>query len=807
MIRNYLKVAWRNLLKYRFYSGINILGMSVGIASVLLMALFVQHELSYDRYYEDAERLYRVDFSARMAGNDIELGATSASTGPVFLEEIPEVEDMGRFRTMGTWIVAYEDTRFQEEDLTFADPGIIRLFDLEFLAGNPETALTEPSTIVLTQPMAQKYFGEADPMGKVLVLDGDEEYEVTGVIKPIPDNTHFHFDFFASAETLDQTNDPIWLNINYTTYLKLREGASEEEVEAKFPSFVEKYVGGEIQQFMGISLSDFSEQGNHIRYSLSPVTDIHLHSQMDEELEANGSMEYVWIFGAIALFILVIACINFMNLATARSANRAKEVGIRKTLGSLKKQLVAQFMSEAFLLSLLAFVIGSVLAVLALPYFNQLSGKTLTLDSIPWNTFLPVMVGVGLFMALLAGSYPAFYLSAFRPIAVLKGSLQGGMKHKGLRSSLVVFQFVCSIALIVCTLVVGQQMRFIQDQNLGYNREQLVTVENAYLLGDNLDAYKEEMQRNPSVVSATIASDLPTPTGRNVSIFFPGTDVNHPLAAPMVRWRVDHDYIPTFEMNLAHGRNFAEEFATDSAAVLLNEAAMRQFQFTEENVIGSQIGRAGGDDGADIFEVVGVVENFFIESLRENIRPMIILLGPNTGRVTFRISTQDTQGVLADLEDKWTELSNGQPFNYAFLDDEFASVYENEERQGQLFTVFAGLAILIACLGLFGLAAFTAEQRTKEIGIRKVLGASVIQLVKLLSKEFMLLIVVAFVLASVLAGYLMQAWLADFAYHTNLKWWVFAVSGFSALLIAGLTMSYQSIRAAMADPVKSLRSE
>ncbi|HAA16556.1 MAG TPA: cell division protein FtsX, partial [Cytophagales bacterium] len=660
---------------------------------------------------------------------------------------------------------------------------------------DPETALSEPNTIVLTQPIARKYFGDADPMGKVLVLDGDEEYEVTGVIKPIPDNTHFHFDFFASAETLEETNSPIWLNINFVTYIKLREGTTEASVEEKFPGLVEKYVGQELQQFMGVSLADFSEQGNHIRYSLSPVTDIHLHSQMDEELEANGSMEYVWIFGAIALFILVIACINFMNLATARSANRAKEVGIRKTLGSLKKQLVAQFMSEAFLLSLLAFVIGSVLAVLALPYFNQLSGKTLSLDTIPWSTFLPVMLGVGLFMALLAGSYPAFYLSAFRPIAVLKGSLQGGMKHKGLRSSLVVFQFVCSIALIVCTLVVGQQMRYIQDQNLGYNREQLVTVENAYLLGDNLEAYKEELLRNPNVVSGTIASDLPTPSGRNVSIFYPGTDVNHPLAAPMVRWRIDYDYIPTFEMNLAHGRNFDRDFATDSAAVLINEAAMRQFQFSAEEVIGSQIGLADGE-GSEIYDVVGVVEDFFYMSMRENIRPMVVFLGPNRGRVTFRVTAQETAAVLSAMEDSWTDLSNGQPFNYAFLDDEFASVYEDEQRQGQLFTVFAGLAILIACLGLFGLAAFTAEQRTKEIGIRKVLGASVLQLVKLLSKEFMLLILIAFVVASVIAGLLMQQWLADFAYHTTLSWWVFAVSGITALLIAGLTMSYQSIRAA-----------
>ncbi|HAA23923.1 MAG TPA: cell division protein FtsX [Cytophagales bacterium] len=811
MIRNYIKVAFRNLWKYKFYSAINVLGLSIGIASVLLMVLYVQHELSYDQYYEDADRIYRVDFSGTMAGQDFAVAVVSPHAGPTFLEEYPEVEDYARFRNQGSWIIDYEGEKYREDGgvLIFADQGVARMFDFEFLAGNPEDALEEPNKLVLTETIAKKYFGDADPMGKILNLDNSEDYEVTGVIKDIPGNTHFNFGIFASLLSLDETTESLWLSNNFQTYIKLREGANPADVEAKFPGTIQKYFGPELEQFMGKSIESWIEEGNNAKWSLMPVTHIHLDSNIDVELGINGDRQYVYIFSAVAILILFIACINFMNLSTARSANRAKEVGIRKTMGSLKKQLVTQFLSEAFVLSMVAFLIAMMLAGLALGQFNQLAGKELTVSTIHWPTMLPILLGIALFIGLMAGSYPAFYLSGFNPVTVLKGKLQGGMKHKGLRSTLVVFQFSISIILIVCTLVVYQQRQYMSNQNLGYDKEQLVSVMNAYLLGDNTNNFKEEVMRDPSFLSATVTGHLPTPSSSNNSLVFPGTSPDDERATSMRIIDADFDYVKTLGFNVKLGRDFDPSLSTDSTAVLLNEACMKQFNWTEENVLDQQVGMFAGRQGQlDQMQVIGVVEDFFFESMRTEISPAIIRIGRNRGRITFKIAPEKTGQALATLESTWKEISNGQPYAYEFVDESFEAQYESEKRQGAIFNRFAVLAILIACLGLFGLAAFTAEQRTKEIGVRKVLGASVSGLVIMLSKEFMILVSISFVIGSLVAGYIMnEYWLNDFTYRTNLSPWVFAIAGGTALLVAWLTMSFQSIRAALANPVQSLRSE
>ncbi|MEL6536476.1 MAG: ABC transporter permease [Bacteroidota bacterium] len=811
MIRNYIKVAFRNLWKYKFYSAINILGLSIGIASVLLMVLYVQHELSYDQYYEDANNIYRVDFSGTMAGQEFSVAVVSPHAGPTFREEYPEVEDFARFRNQGSWIIDYEGDRYREESgvLIFADQGVARMFNFDFLAGNPEDALEEPNKLVLTETMAKKYFGGEDPIGKILKLDNSDDYEVTGVIKDIPGNTHFNFGIFASLISLNETTESLWLSNNFQTYLKLRDGVDPATVEAKFPGTVEKYIGPELERFMGKSLEAWAEEGNNAKFSMMPVTDIHLDSHIDAELGINGDRQYVYIFSAVALLILFIACINFMNLSTARSANRAKEVGIRKTMGSLKKQLISQFLSEAFVLSMVAFLIAIVLAGLALGQFNQLAGKELTFSTIHWPTMLPILLGIALFIGLLAGSYPAFYLSGFNPATVLKGKIQGGMKHKGLRSTLVVFQFSISIILIVCTLVVYQQRQFISNQNLGYDKEQLVSVMNAYLLQDNAQNFKEEVMRDPSFVSATMTGHLPTPSSANNSLVFPGTSPDDERGTSMRIIDADFDYVKTLGLQVKLGRDFDANFSTDSSAVILNEACMKQFGWTEENVLDQQVGMFASSQGQLAqLQVIGVVEDFFFESMRQEISPAVIVISQNRGRITFKIAPEKTEQALATLESTWKDMSNGQPYAYEFIDESFEDLYENEKRQGSIFNRFAVLAILIACLGLFGLAAFTAEQRTKEIGVRKVLGASVPGLVLMLSKEFMILVSISFVIGSLVAGYVMnEYWLNDFTYRTNLSPWIFILAGVTALLVAWLTMSFQSIRAALANPVKSLRSE
>ncbi|HAA10228.1 MAG TPA: cell division protein FtsX, partial [Cytophagales bacterium] len=742
---------------------------------------------------------------------DFAVAVVSPHAGPTFLEEYPEVEDYARFRNQGSWIIDYEGEKYREDGgvLIFADQGVARMFDFEFLAGNPEDALEEPNKLVLTETIAKKYFGDADPMGKILNLDNSEDYEVTGVIKDIPGNTHFNFGIFASLLSLDETTESLWLSNNFQTYIKLREGANPADVEAKFPGTIQKYFGPELEQFMGKSIESWIEEGNNAKWSLMPVTHIHLDSNIDVELGINGDRQYVYIFSAVAILILFIACINFMNLSTARSANRAKEVGIRKTMGSLKKQLVTQFLSEAFVLSMVAFLIAMMLAGLALGQFNQLAGKELTVSTIHWPTMLPILLGIALFIGLMAGSYPAFYLSGFNPVTVLKGKLQGGMKHKGLRSTLVVFQFSISIILIVCTLVVYQQRQYMSNQNLGYDKEQLVSVMNAYLLGDNTNNFKEEVMRDPSFLSATVTGHLPTPSSSNNSLVFPGTSPDDERATSMRIIDADFDYVKTLGFNVKLGRDFDPSLSTDSTAVLLNEACMKQFNWTEENVLDQQVGMFAGRQGQlDQMQVIGVVEDFFFESMRTEISPAIIRIGRNRGRITFKIAPEKTGQALATLESTWKEISNGQPYAYEFVDESFEAQYESEKRQGAIFNRFAVLAILIACLGLFGLAAFTAEQRTKEIGVRKVLGASVSGLVIMLSKEFMILVSISFVIGSLVAGYIMnEYWLNDFTYRTNLSPWVFAIAGGTALLVAWLTMSFQSIRAALANPVQSLRSE
>ncbi len=812
MLTNYLRVAFRSLTRSKFFSLINILGLAIGICSFLLIVFFVQDELSYDKHLPHADRMYRIDMTGRFGGNEFNIAVISAAQGPQMKEDFPEIEDYVRFRTRGYFLVTYGDNTFKEEDVAYVDANAFDFFGIKMLGGDPAKALQEPNSLVISEALAKKMFGEEDAIGKVVKVSGTDDFKITGVMQAMPHNTHFQFDIFASMAGLDEAKNAIWLSQNFQTYIRLVEGAAPEALEAKFPDMVVKYIGPELERFMGATMDEFSQAGNNIGYFLTPVTDIHLHSRVDAQLGANGDIKYVYIFTAVAVFILIIACVNFMNLSTARSANRAKEVGIRKVMGAYRRNLINQFLLESLMITAISFAIALGLTAIALPYFNQLTGKEFSLEVLTSPTLAFVLVGIMLFVGLLAGSYPAFFLSAFQPASVLKGKLQTGMKSGALRSTLVIFQFAISIFLVVGTLTVFDQLKYIQTKKLGYDREQLIVLQNTFVLGKSIESFKNEVLTNNSFKSGTISGFLPIRSNNSNSAVFPGKNPKSNSTTSCAFFYVDHDYIPTLGMELVAGRNFSREFGADSTGMIINEATARQFGIADDP-IGKELGTYEGGSADDpdlnifVYKVIGVVKDFHFESLKTDIRPAVMFLGESTGRITFRLNTTDYPAAIGYLQEKWDEFAPGQPFEYAFYDEEFNAEYKAEQKVGEIFGIFAGLAIFIACLGLFGLAAFTAEQRTKEVGIRKVLGASTSSIIMLLSKEFMKLVLIAFGIAVPVAWYAMNTWLQDFAYRTSLGVSVFVIAGGLSFVIAWLTMSFHSYKAAVLNPARSLRTE
>ncbi len=809
MWRNYLNTALRNLWKNKFYSFINIFGLALGIACFLFILIFVRDELSYDRYHERADRLYRMHFYGQLFEQEIDIPQVGDAWGPLLQREYPAVEQYARLRGHGDFLVRYEEQSYREEEVVFADSTLFDLFSFPLLKGDPRTALAEPYTVVISEAIAKKYFGAEDPVGKALTFDNRDQYRVTGVMAAIPRNSHFRFDIFLSMATLDESRSNQWLSFNFHTYLLLREGAEPADLEHEFPTIARTYIGSQLEQFVGQSYDDFLAAGNAMEFSLFPVTRIHLHSQTTDELSAPGDIRYIYIFSFIGLFIMLLACINFMNLSTARSAGRAREVGMRKVVGAQRRQLVAQFLSESVLISALALVIAAGLVFLLLPYFNDLSGKTFTRRDIAgpwlWSAMLLVTVAVG----LLAGSYPAFFLSGFQPIKVLKGKFSSRAEGAWLRNGLVVFQFAITVGLIVGTIVIYNQLQYIQQKKMGYDKEHLLLLNDAYGLGNNLDAFVEAMRQQPQVINATVTSYLPTPSSRNTNGHFLGRNPNPEDTQVLQTWYVDQDFIETMGMTMAAGRDFSREHPGDSSAVIINQQAVEIFRL--DDPLGKEIstfdGEADGELQFSAYRVIGVVEDFHFESVRQAIQPLILYLGRSSNYIAFRIKGDDIPGFIATLKSRWNEMAPRQPFDFNFLDDRFEAMYETETRIGRIITVFTVLAILIACLGLFGLATFTAEQRTKEIGIRKVLGAPVGQLFLLMTTDFARWVLLASLIALPMAYYGMSRWLEGFEYRTGIGAGSLALAVVLVLLIALLTVSYQALRVARINPVKTLKYE
>ena len=807
MLKSYLLIALRNLRKHKFYAFLNVAGLALGVTCCLLITLYVLDELSYDRFHAKADRIYRLNADVKFGGQEQRMAVTSDPMGFTLVKDYPQVEQAVRFRNQGGSLVQKGDQRFKEERVIFVDSTLFDVFTLPMIAGDPRKALAQPNSVVITETTARKYFGTANALGKVLRFDSRNDYQVTAVIRDLPANSHFRFDFFLSMQNLAESKQGNWVSHNFNTYVVLRKDADPRQLEARFPEVIRKYVGPVVKQLLNInSIDEFERTGNFIRYSLLPLTDIHLRSDREGELSANGNIQYVYIFSAIAGFILLIAGINFMNLATARSASRAKEVGVRKVLGSPQSSLIGQFLTESVLLSVIAFGLATGCAYGLLPYFNQLAVKEMTMPFLtdPW--LIPALLVGALLVGLLAGSYPAFFLSAFRPIRVLKGDVSRGSGSGRLRSGLVVFQFTASIILIVGTVVVYNQLDYIRNKKLGFNKEQVLIVEDAYALG-NAESFKNEVLRLPGIVGGTVTGYLPIPSWRSDNPFFPEGVIQPEKAVSMQYWGVDHDYVKTLGMEITQGRDFSRQLLTDSSAVILNEAAAKLFGYREP--VGKRVSTFRNINTKEIqtFTVIGVVKDFHFESLRQNIGALCLVLGRNNGSVAFRLKAEDAAPTLAAVEGQWKKMAAGQPFSYEFLDEEFDAMYRTEQRVGKIAVSFSGLAIVIACLGLFGLAAFTAEQRTKEIGIRKVLGATITSIVAMLSKDFLRLVLIANGLAWPLAWWAMNRWLQDFAYRVDIGGSVFAVAGAVALLIALLTVSFTAVKAALANPVKSLRNE
>ncbi|TSJ43036.1 FtsX-like permease family protein [Mucilaginibacter corticis] len=804
MIKNYFKIAWRSLSRNKGFTTLNILGLALGLAACLLIVLYVVDELSYDRYNEKASRMYRVNEDLKLGDNKMQFAVAMPPLAKTLKHDFPEVENTVRLRPTGFHVKKGTES-IPEPDVVFADASVFDVFTLPMIYGDRSSALAEPNTVVLSASAALKYFNKLNVVGQTLTIENNQILKITGVINDMPKQSHFHADFLESLATQDGSRSNNWISSNYNTYILFREGADPKKLEAQFPQLLRNYAAADIQHATGGDIDAFEKSGSHFRLSLTALTAIHLHSNLVGEMEANSSAQYVYIFSAIALFILIIACVNFMNLSTARSANRAREVGVRKVLGSARSYLIGQFLTESILITLISAIIALVIVIIALPAFNNLSGKNITLNIGVLTWLIPaIFVGV-LAIGSLAGLYPAIFLSAFNPINVLKGTLANGFKGSNLRSSLVIFQFAISIFLITATLVIYGQLKYIQNRDIGYNRNQVLVVKNSYELGNKARAFKQEIKQIPEVANATLSGFLPTSGARAADAIFKDQSKDPKKTIMPQLWQVDNDYITTLGMKVVAGRNFSDKMPTDSDAVVINETAAKFLGYA--NPVNKILYRPADNNSLKAFTIIGVVKDFNFSSLRENVTPVVMFLNRNNGNLGIKVNTADISGLLSKIENKWKSFAPAIKIDYSFMDTDFDAIYRTEQRMGKIFIIFTVLAIVIACLGLFGLSAYAAEQRIKEIGIRKVLGASVYNIAQMLSLNFIKLVCIAVLISSPVTYYIMQKWLQDFAYRITIQWWLLAISGLSALLIALITVSLQTIKAAVANPIKSLRTE
>ncbi len=807
MLKNYLTVAFRNLFRQKVYSFINISGLAIGIATCVLILSFVRFELSYDTYHEKADQIYRVAHDRIAADGQVLSTATSQQPlASALRAEFPEVIQAVRFVRGGT-VISHENNRFQEQ-LLFGDASALDVFDFPMIEGDRHTALQAPYSVVLTEKVARKYFGTKDPMGKVLTFTRpvvQHHYTVTGIIREIPRNSHFRFDILASYASLHEDGTSAilknWLsNPLLYTYLLLPQGYSPYELENKFPALVKKYMGEEL-----------ATRGMGVRFFLQPIKRIHLYSHLSHEIEPNSDIMHVYIFAALACFVLLIACINFMNLSTARSAARAKEVGIRKVVGAYRLQLIRQFIGESALLAFIALLFAVSLVELSLPFFNSLIGQQLVVEYSSISAILG-LAGVTLVTGIVAGSYPAFFLSAFQPVTVLKGSRHAGLQTSRIRQLLVVIQFAISIALITGTSVIYTQMSYVKNKDLEFERAQVISMPlfRQRDLRAKYESIKADLLQSSDLLSCALSSLVPLRLPEGFPLI---RRTVHPEGVQgemqVPGYAVDHDFVKTLGIEIIEGRDFSKDFSTDeSEAVVVNETAVKHFGWgSPKEALGKELVLIFRESRKSC-NVIGVMKDFHVQSLYQQVEPMFLHISPRScSYLLVRVRPNRSSDALNFLKEKWETYVPYSPFEYAFLDDYFERQYRADEQRGKMLGGLTVLAICIACLGLFGLASYIAEQRTKEVGIRKVLGASVANIVLLFTKDFVKPVILANLLAWPVAYYAMSGWLHNFAYRINLSIGFFILSGMLTLIIALMTVGWQAVRTAGANPVDSLRSE
>lgn len=809
MLYNYIKIAFRNFRKYKFISFVNLFGLTVGLSCCLLILAYIVYETSYEDHNPNASRTYRV---TRQFNNEdgkvwLHLGTISPPFAPLLKNDFPEIEKLTRLINFSPVAMMANEKVFNQYGVFVADDNLFEVFNMQVVVGNPATALKDPFTVMLSEENAKKYFGNDDPINKYIKMDEQFDFRVTGVFKSFPANSHIHPEILLSAPTLrdstiygEENLRTNWGNNSFFTYITLPANYDHKKLEARFPAFLDKHFP------RGENTS--AKPSKTTALFLQKMTDIHLKSHLDYEAEENSDIKRVYIFSIIALFILLIACINYMNLATARSALRAKEIGIRKVAGAQKKEIIFQFLSESVLMAVLAMLMALGICFLMLPFLNKLSGLSLNMRYIAQPIMLGAVFMIPVVVGLISGIYPALFMSSFKPITVLKGLFTISGSRFSFRQILVVTQFSISIILIICTAIVFRQLDYIQSKTLGFDREHIVNIPYNVGLNTRFESFRNELLTNSSIKDLGRSTRIPT--GRLLDAAdasIPMGDSTQPVKAEIKMVAADYNFITTYGINMKAGRNFSRDYATDSTAFIINEAALSAIGWkSAEDAVGKAF-KYGDVNG----RIIGVTKDMHFESLHETITPLVFfLINTNDGRynqLSVKISGTNTKDALTVIESTWKKFLPNAPFDYIFLQENFDRLYRAETVQGQLFTLFAAIAIFIACLGLFGLSAFTITQRVKEIGIRRVLGANVSTIVRLLSKDFLRLVLIAALIAFPIAWYSMNEWLKDFAYRSSIQWWIFIVAGIVAAFIAFVTIGFQAIKAAQANPVKSLKTE
>jgi putative ABC transport system permease protein len=805
MLKNYLKIALRFMMRQKGFSVINLSGLTIGITCTMLIVLFIQDELNYENFHPDRARIYRLGFRGKLEGKELNSAQTGPPVSKALQKDIPQIESTLRIASWATFPVRYEDKAFTEEKMLLADSNFFSFFNFRLVEGHPDSVLNQSGKIVITQSAAKKYFGYQgsgeSPVGKVLMLAQGYPVKVSGIAADPPRNSHFRFTMVLSLNTWVDVHTGDWITGRVLTYFKLRPDVSISAVNEQLPGFIENRLSQELHQLKNMSMAEFKSRGNDLQFFSQPLTSIHLRSQLDDEMEANSNIQYVFIFGSVAVLIILLACINFMNLSTARSASRAKEIGVRKSVGAQYHRLIFQFLFESYVYVIAAVLLSLFLVIISLPVLNIATAKEIHMTALFTPRFMASAILFTAVVGLLAGSYPAFYLTHFNPVEVLKGELRAKLRSYGIRNTLVVVQFVISTVLIIATMVIYLQLRFVQQADIGFDKSNILNLLHTKNLDKNGRDFKRDLMQFPGISSASYANRLP-PNIEWKSVFRESDSTREYF---MSVYEMDADHLETMRYAMANGRFFSATQKGDTSTIILNETAAKALHM--ENFEGRTIVTNYDHDGRKR-RVIGIVRDFNSLSFREPVQPLAIVLGPEPNwEMAIRITRGNIDDKVSMIESYWKKYAPNAPFEYTFVDKNFVAKHKAEQKLGTLSAVFSGLVIFIACLGLFGLATFTTEQRTKEIGIRKVMGASVNDIVIMINKDFLRPVIFANIVAWPLAAWLMYLWIRQFAYHINFPWWVFVLATVLSLIIAFVSISVQSRKAAIGNPVKSLRNE